>query len=313
MKEKGETLNHLPKNAKDGNQKESKKKESLSTVTSQMKGSKIVKSMGEVAASHLKEIKELEIVIETPRRSEKDKETKQRPQNTRRSVTERTRKAEKKEKLKRDRAAEKEADRNTSRENLLSKRRGRELKEEGEYSLRVRAHTGSEEGGVNDTTDKNICEGKDIEYLDSTLNDDKESTSNVEPVTSKAGESEGSTTNSRDGNDDYDRSTRGNNTNRQSSHKIGKKDKSISKSQVKKNARREKVIDEQDVEKGPDKYKLGEVSSRRKSERIEKGLIELVDADGSTIESEPEGKEEQEGRRTNEQQTKNRFWATPPR
>lgn len=90
MKEKGETLNHLPKNTKDGNRKESKKKESSSTTTSQMKGRKIVKSMGEVVAGHLKEIKDLEIVIETPRRSEKEKETKQRPQNTRRSVTERT-------------------------------------------------------------------------------------------------------------------------------------------------------------------------------------------------------------------------------
>lgn len=53
--------------------------------------------MGEAPTDHLKEIKELEIVIEaSPKRDEKSKHDKQRVLNNRRSAIERTRKEEKK-------------------------------------------------------------------------------------------------------------------------------------------------------------------------------------------------------------------------
>lgn len=55
--------------------------------------------MGAIPTGHLKEIKELEIVIEPPSCGEKSTKPKQRPRNSMRSATERAWNVEKKEKL----------------------------------------------------------------------------------------------------------------------------------------------------------------------------------------------------------------------
>lgn len=113
-------------------------------ANTQIRVARLEKKMGVIDTSHLREIEELQLAIETTWRSAKNTETTQRPLNNMRRATERTRKAEKNEKLNRERSADKETDRCTSRENLLNNKQGRKsmIREEGNYSVSFSSHTG---------------------------------------------------------------------------------------------------------------------------------------------------------------------------
>lgn len=104
-----------------------------------------------------------------------------------RSTTVRTRNAEKREKLNRERSAEKEVDRSTSRENLLNRKRGRGwlLRVEGNYSTCSSSHIERANCCLNDMTE-----------AAKSLESDGRSSNNEEVVMSKQKSPEDNTTNS---------------------------------------------------------------------------------------------------------------------
>lgn len=101
----------------------------------------------------------------------------------------------------------------------------------------------------------------------------------------------------------------------QTTGKSGKKTKGNnkklpSKSQVKRKARREQQINSDPELEGSDKYRIGELNSRRRHTHSNRGLKELMD--------EEEGMHEREIDTTEVENSKNEeedhpFWSTPPK
>lgn len=316
--ETSETLTHTrTKQEKGKGRRDSKAKENTSAIAAnaQIRATRLVKNMGRINTGHLKEIKELEVVIEQTRSGERRSETTRRTHNTMRRETERTRKVEKKENLNKERTTEKEADRSTSRENLLNKKRGRDrlFREEGNYSVHSSSQTGDANCGV-----LNIVDATKI--LENTSGMNGMCSDSEEANRSNQNSSEGSTTKSVSETESrvhqssaHEHGSKAHRVRTRLSGKSGKiesNQKILSKSQVKKMARNGGRARHEPVGEGPNKYKTGEISSRRVRGTGEKGLIDIMDADEVSTDGESEDIRDEE-----EEGTKGRhpFWTTPPR